>query len=248
MSTNNWKDMVTFRVKGKDYSYGELKSLSLCLPSHTVIWCRTSDKRTMLTLGEVLRPDEECRAMPTASDIRSDDAKFLDMSRLFGTNPGRPGELVRLYRNDNVPIVIDVVPLDTERAKRVILREEGWTLRNASNKCGGEEYPIPVRLDNDGNVRYLGDGEHAMGKWSVSNTSGFAIWQQPTCWGMICRREVTLRLHIRLDEGRKDMYLVLLYDKTTMKHYLQQDCSFYQKVDGVVKMANIMGKSAWSAE
>jgi hypothetical protein len=237
---------VTFRVMWKDYSYGELNTLQF--PPHTIIQCRTSDKRALMTLGEVLRPDEECRAIPTASDIRMDDVTFLDISRLFGTNPGRPGELVRLNRNDKVPIVIDVVPLDDERAKRnVIMRVEGWTLRNASNKCGGEEYPLPVRLDSDGNVRSLG-GEYAVGKWSVSNTNGFAIWQQPTCWGMICRREVTQRLHIRLDEGGKDMYLVLLYDKTTGKHYLQQDCSFYQKVDGVVKMANIMGKSAWSAE
>jgi hypothetical protein len=242
---NNWRNLVTFRVEGKDYSYGELKSLQLS--SHSIVRCKTSDKSVLMTLGEVLRPDEECRAMPTASEIRSDDAKFLDVSSLFGTNPGRPGELVRLNRNDKVPIAIDVVPLDSERAKRVIQREEGWTLRNASNKCGGEEYPIPVRLDSDGNVRYLGC-EFVMGKWSVSKTSGFAIWQQPSCWGMICRREVTQRLHIRLQEGGKDMYLVLLFDKTTGKHYLQQDCSFYMKVNGVVKMADIMGKSAWSAE
>ena len=244
-----WKGMVTFWVEGRKYtSYDDLvrtRQNNLC--PHTIVRCMTSDKSILMTLGEIIQSDEECRAMPTAADIRSETKKFLNISQLFGTNPGRPGELVRLNRNDEVPIVIDVVPLDTERAKTVILREEGWTLRNVSHKCGGEEVPLAVRLDEkDHFVRYLGS-EVVAGTWSVSSTSGFAIWQQPSCWGMICRREVKQRLHLRLKyEG--DMYLVLLYDKTTGKHYLQQDCSFYQKVDGVVKMADIVGKSAWCAE
>lgn len=238
---SNWKDLVTFRVEGKDYSYGDLKVLKGLEP-HTLVNCKTADKRVLLTLREVI---EDGRAIPTAADIRMDDTKFLDISRLFGTNPGRPGELVRLNRNNAVPIMIDVVQLASANA--VITREEGWTLRNASKKCGGEEYPLPVQLRGGDKSVWSLCGQRKIGSWSISNTCGFAIWQQPSCWGMICRREVTQRLHIKL-ESEGEMYLVLLYDKTTRKHYLQQDCSFYMKVNGVVKMADIVGKSAWSAE
>ena len=86
--------------------------------------------------------------------------------------------------------------------------------------------------------------------------NGFALWQQPSNWSMICQRAVTHRLHIKLFEDKKlfdcegdiEIDMIMLFDKTKNLHYLQQDSSFYQLNDCCLMIADTSGNPAWSAQ
>jgi hypothetical protein len=99
----------------------------------------------------------------------------------------------------------------------------------------------------DGEVYSLNE-ERSIGKWEIKQSHGIAVWQQPRAWNMICKRSVSYKVSIRLSEFGENMNLVVLYDKSTQRYYLQQECSFFQMVNGVVMMADTSGSPAWSAE
>ena len=162
-------------------------------------------------------------------------------SEMFGTNPDNPGELVRLNcRNNTMPITIDVVPATPGKPLTDI---DGWTL--FSPMYNGS-HTIPVRFMEDGTVFSLSKNV-TIGQWSIRREGGFALWQQPHDWGIICRREVTHRIHVSIPREGETCF-ILLFDKTTNTHYLQQDCAYFQKIDGQIMMADIFGNSAWAGE
>ena len=99
---------------------------------------------------------------------------------------------------------------------------------------------------NDGMVYSL-DEKKTIGEWSIRKEDGFALWQQPSNWSMICQRAVTHRLHIELFEDERKMDMIMLFDKTKNQHYLQQDSSFYQ-MNECVMIADTSRNPAWSAQ
>jgi hypothetical protein len=103
---------------------------------------------------------------------------------------------------------------------------------------------ISVRFMDDGTVFSLND-KCSIGKWSI-NDGGRAMWQQPTDWAALCQKTVKQQIHIQLREIQINM--VMLFDTIKDKHYLQQDSSFFQTINGAVIMADIYGDSAWSGE
>lgn len=232
---------------GVEHSYEELKELhkkKKCV----YVTCNASGVNCIMMLGDLLRPDSQVRVSPRALEPVPHD---FDMSLLYmyDINPG----LVCLNSSsdDDTPMVIDAVhdDLDRDAAYEAIMNKQGWTLRKkgANVTPNGLECPIPVRLMDNGSVYSLSD-DCNIGKWDIKHGPAIAVWQQPRAWNTVYKRSISYKVNIRLTLIGENMDMVLLYDKSTERHYLQQECSFFQTVNGVVKMADTSGSSAWLAE
>lgn len=163
------------------------------------------------------------------------------------------GLIKRCTKNDTTPITIDVVPVTDESSKKALTHVRGWSLSyvyftELKPMLTIKMKDISVRFIDDGTVFSLND-KCSIGKWSISNDGGHALWQQPTNWTMICNREVTNRIHIQLHTPSEiQMNMVMLFDTLKDKHYLQQDSSFFQTIHGMVMMADIDRNPAWCGE
>lgn len=176
---------------------------------------------------------------------------YKDDPKLF---VAKPGELVKLNcsETDLTPITMDVVIITPQK----LTNRNGWTL--SYMVLLGQYHFRPINLSvqfmDDGTV-YSWDKKQTIGEWSIRLEDGFALWQQPSNWSMICQRAVTHRLHIRLFEDKKlfegdgdrEMDMVMLFDKTKNLHYLQQDSSFFQWNYSLM-MADTSRNPAWSAQ
>jgi hypothetical protein len=178
---------------------------------------------------------------------------YKDDPKLF---VAKPGELVKLNCPDTdlTPITMDVVNIIPEK----LTKRNGWLLSKVV--ILGERHvrhiDLNVQFKEDGTV-YLWDKKQTVGEWSLRKENGFALWQQPSNWSMICQRAVTHRLHIKLfedkklfegeGEGDREIDMIMLFDKTKNLHYLQQDSSFFQMIDGIM-MADTSRNPAWSAQ
>lgn len=177
---------------------------------------------------------------------------YKDDPKLF---VAKPGELVKLNcpETDLTPITMDVVPLTLGNA---LTHLRGWRLSYIVILGPRHIRPIDISIQfkEDGTV-YSWDKKQTIGEWSIREEDGFALWQQPSNWSMICQRAVTSRLHIKLFEdkklfeceGDKEMNMVMLFDKTKNQHYLQQDSSFFQ-MNECLMMADTSCNPAWSAQ
>lgn len=176
---------------------------------------------------------------------------YKDDPKLFVANPG---ELVKLNcpETDLTPITMDVVNITPEK----LTKRYGWLLSKVV--ILGERHvrhiDLNVQFKEDGTV-YSWEKKQTIGEWSLRKENGFALWQQPSNWSIVCQRAVTHRLHIELFEDKKlfevdgvvEMDMVMLFDKTKNLHYLQQDSSFFQMIDGIM-MADTSRNPAWSAQ
>jgi hypothetical protein len=178
---------------------------------------------------------------------------YKDDPKLF---VAKPGELVKLNCPDTdlTPITMDVVNIIPEK----LTKRNRWLLSKVV--ILGERHvrhiDLNVQFKEDGTV-YLWDKKQTVGEWSLRKENGFALWQQPSNWSMICQRAVTHRLHIKLfedkklfegeGEGDREIDMIMLFDKTKNLHYLQQDSSFFQMIDGIM-MADTSRNPAWSAQ
>jgi hypothetical protein len=178
---------------------------------------------------------------------------YKDDPKLF---VAKPGELVKLNCPDTdlTPITMDVVIITPEK----LTKRNGWLLSKVV--ILGERHirhiDLNVQFKEDGRV-YLWDKKQTVGEWSLRKENGFALWQQPSNWSMICQRAVNHRLHIKLfknkklfegeGEGDREIDMIMLFDKTKNLHYLQQDSSFFQMIDGIM-MADTSRNPAWSAQ
>jgi len=178
---------------------------------------------------------------------------YKDDPKLF---VAKPGELVKLNCPDTdlTPITMDVVNIIPEK----LTKRNGWLLSKVI--ILGERHvrhiDLNVQFKEDGTV-YLWDKKQTVGEWSLRKENGFALWQQPSNWSMICQRAVNHRLHITLfedkklfegeGEGDREIDMIMLFDKTKNLHYLQQDSSFFQMIDGIM-MADTSRNPAWSAQ
>jgi len=177
---------------------------------------------------------------------------YKDDPKLFVANPG---QLVKLNCPDTdlTPITMDVVIIIPEKLTHL----RGWRLSYIVILGPRHIRPIDlsIQFKEDGTV-YSWDKKQTIGEWSLRKENGFALWQQPSNWSMICQRAVTHRLHIELFEDKKlfevdgvvEMDMVMLFDKTKNLHYLQQDSSFYQMSNGCLMIADTSGNPAWSAQ
>ena len=206
-----------------------------------------------MTLGEVIQEEKrKKRLIPTAAQLQERVVGgHEDASAMFRTNPADPGELVRLNcsNNDITPILIDVAPV-TDKA---FLDVRGWTLHGPWIRPSFQVRFVKNAIYHEGelvepnDIYALNYNSWVIGSWSYCDWGSVAMWQQPRNWSMICRRYVTQLIHVNIfKEG--SAYMVLLYDKSTGRHYLQQDCSYFQKIGETVKMANIFGNVAWHGE
>ena len=244
MSTQNagvyWTELDTISANGDQPSGDSTNRLYATVPGHDsfilddnlVFDGVIEDKRKMM------------RLIPCTTEMEERGSRVLYnsvASEMFGTNPDNPGELVRLNcRNNTMPIKIDVVPITYGMPLTDI---NGWNLFRPTYSGS---HTIPVRFMEDGTLFSLSKND-TIGQWSIRHEGGFALWQQPHDWGIICRRAVTHRIHVSIPrEG--ETYFVLLFDKNTKTHYLQQDCSYFQKIDGQIMMADIFGNPAWAGE
>jgi hypothetical protein len=176
---------------------------------------------------------------------------YKDDPKLF---VAKPGELVKLNcpETDLTPITMDVVIITPQK----LTNRNGWTLSYMVllGKYHFRPINLSVQFMDDGTV-YSWDKKQTIGEWSIRLEDGFALWQQPSNWSMICQRAVTHRLHIRLFEDKKlfegdgdrEMDMVMLFDKTKNLHYLQQDSSFFQWNYSLM-MADTSRNPAWSAQ
>ncbi len=179
---------------------------------------------------------------------------YKDDPKLF---VAKPDELVKLNCPDTdlTPITMDVVSLTTETSKNALTNIRGWCLSYIV--ILGERHVRPIKLSlqfkEDGTV-YSWDKKQTVGEWSIREEDGFALWQQPSNWSMICQRATTQHLHIKLFEDKKlfegdrEMDMVMLFDNTKNLHYLQQDSSFYQMSNECLMMADTSSNPAWSAQ
>jgi len=91
------------------------------------------------------------------------------------------------------------------------------------------------------------------GYWNLNNlVTGIAMYQQPDDWTTLCRSNLCERIEITLnyfvdedDVGAVFMYILVEHE--TGMHYLQQDCSYFQNIDGKVMLADVFGKPTKSA-
>jgi len=176
---------------------------------------------------------------------------YKDDPKLF---VAKPGELVKLNcpETDLTPITMDVVNITPQK----LTHRNGWKLSKIV--ILGERHTrhidLSVQFMEDGTL-YSWEKKHTFGEWSLRMENGFALWQQPSNWSMICQRAVTHRLHIKLFEDKKlfdcegdiEIDMIMLFDKTKNLHYLQQDSSFYQLNDWLT-IADTSGNPAWSAQ
>jgi hypothetical protein len=197
------------------------------------------------TLGDIISNQEKrMRLIPHVSQIPENMHKPLsDPSAMFSTNPENPSELVTLYCtrtiSDITPMLIDVVD---DPSITALTDEKGWTLTSPYINV---KQTIQVKFMEGGNIF---SQDKWLGTWSIKKENGFALWQQPRNWSMICRRQVSHRIQIKIPSEYAEVYMVMLYDTSTERYYLQQECSFFQQKYGVVRMVDIFGHMAWSAE
>jgi len=196
-------------------------------------------------LGDIISDQEKrMRLIPHVSQVPENMHKPLsDPSAMFSTNPENPGELVTLYCtrtiSDITPMLIDVVD---DPSITALTDEKGWTLTSPYINV---KQTIPVKFMEGGNIF---SQDKWLGNWSIKKENGFALWQQPRNWSMIYRRQVSHRIHIKIPSEYAEVYMVMLYDTSTERYYLQQECSFFQQKYGAVRMVDIFGNMAWSAE
>ena len=209
-------------------------------------YCLKPEPTKSNTITEML--DEQYnlkRQTPTAYSFV--EPVYKDDPNLFVANPG---ELVKLNCPDTdlTPITIDVVCVTDESSKNALTDIRGWRLSYITIVGPRHIKPInhAVRFINDGMVYSL-DQKKNIGEWSIRKEDGFALWQQPSNWAMICQRAVTHRLHIELFEDERKMDMIMLFDKTKNQHYLQQDSSFYQ-MNECVMMTDTNRNPAWSGQ
>jgi hypothetical protein len=196
------------------------------------------------TLCDILTDQEKrMRLIPHISQVPENMHRPLNNpSAMFSTNPENPCEMVKLFcaTGDITPILIDVVD---EPSISALTDDKGW---NLSSPWINVKQAMPVKFTENGSIF---SDKKWIGKWSISKENGFALWQQPRNWSMICRRQVSHRLKIELPmEYANGVYMVMLYDTSTDRHYLQQECSFFQQKYGAVRMVDIFGHIAWSGE
>jgi hypothetical protein len=171
----------------------------------------------------------------------------------------KPYELVKLNcpETDLTPITMDVVPLTLAPSKNALTHLRGWRLSYIVILGPRHIRPIDlcIQFKEDGTV-YSCDKKQTIGEWSIRDGDGFALWQQPSNWSMICQRAVTNHLHIKLFENKKlfevegdrEINMIMLFDKTKNLHYLQQDSSFFQMINECLMMADTSRNPAWSAQ
>jgi hypothetical protein len=181
---------------------------------------------------------------------------YKDDPKLF---VAEPDELVKLNCPDAdlTPITMDVVSLTLESSNNALINRNGWLL--SYMVILGPRHVRPIKLyvqfKEDGTL-YLWDKKQTVGEWSIRDGDGFALWQQPSNWSMICQRAVTSHLHIKLfedktlfeDEGDREIDMVMLFDKTKNLHYLQQDSSFFQMSNQFLTMTDTSGNPAWCGQ
>ena len=173
---------------------------------------------------------------------------YKDDPKLF---VAKPGELVKLNCPDTdlTPITMDVVIINLKK----LTNPTGWLLSKIAILGERHRYiDLNVQFKEDGTI-YSWDKKQTIGEWSIRIENGFALWQQPSNWSMICQRAVSHRLHIELFEDKRfedkrEFDMVMLFDKTNNLHYLQQDSSFYQMNEDCVMMKDTNRNPAWSAQ
>jgi hypothetical protein len=209
-------------------------------------YCVKPEPTKSNTISEMLNEiDERKRQTPKA--VSFVNPVYKDDPNLFVT---KLGELVKLNCPDTdlTPITIDVVCVTDESSKNALTDIRGWCLSHIIILGIRHIKPIhlAVRFINDGTIFSL-DEKKTIGEWSIRKEDGFALWQQPSNWAMICQRAVTRRIHIELFEDERKMDMIMLFDKTRNQHYLQQDSSFYQMHDCVMIM-DTNRNPGWSAQ
>ena len=211
-------------------------------------YCVKPEPTKSNTISEIL--DElynRRRQTPKAPKAGSLVPDYKDDPNLF---VAKPDELVKLNCPDTdlTPITIDVVSVTDESSKNALTDVRGWHLSLVI--ILGPRHIKSINLDlrfmNDGTVYSL-DQKKTIGEWSIRKEDGFALWQQPSNWAMICQRAVTHRIHIKLFEDEREMDMVMLFDKTKNQHYLQQDSSFYQ-MNECIMIADTSRNPGWSAQ
>ena len=203
------------------------------------------------TLSDIFEEQQaRSRQRPTVQVFT--EPTYKDDPKLF---VAKPGELVKFNCPDTdlTPITMDVVIIIPTK----LTSRGGWTLSKIV--ILGPRHIRTINIDvqfmEDGTI-YSCDKKQTVGEWSIRLENGFALWQQPSNWSMICQRAVTHRLHLQLFEDKKlfehegdvEMDMVMLFDKTKNKHYLQQDSSFFQMINSCIMMADTNRNPAWSAQ
>jgi hypothetical protein len=209
-------------------------------------YCVKPEPTKSNTISEMLDElDKRKRQTPKA--VSFVDPVYKEDPKLF---VAKPGELVKLNCPDTdlTPITIDVVSLTDIFSNKALVDVRGWQLSHIIILGIRHIKPIniSVRFINDGTIFSL-DEKKTIGEWSIRKEDGFALWQQPSNWAMICQRAVTHRIHIELFEDERKTVMIMLFDKTRNQHYLQQDSSFYQ-MDDCVMMMDTNRNPAWSGQ
>ena len=209
-------------------------------------YCVKPEPTKSNTISEMLDEQYNLRRQTPKADLFVEPV-YKDDPNLF---VAKPDEIVKLNCPDTdlTPITIDVVSITDESSKNALIDIRGWRLSYITIVGPRHIKPIKlaVRFMNDGTVYSLND-KKTIGEWSTRKEDGFALWQQPSNWAMICQRAVTHRIHIELFEDKRKMDMIMLFDKTKNQHYLQQDSSFYQ-MNECVMMTDTSRNPAWSAE
>lgn len=209
-------------------------------------YCVKPEPTKSNTISEMLDEQYNLRRQTPKADLFVEPV-YKDDPNLF---VAKPDEIVKLNCPDTdlTPITIDVVSVTDESSKNALIDIRGWRLSYITIVGPRHIKPIKlaVRFMNDGTVYSLND-KKTIGEWSTRKEDGFALWQQPSNWAMICQRAVTHRIHIELFEDKRKMDMIMLFDKTKNQHYLQQDSSFYQ-MNECVMMTDTSRNPAWSAE
>ena len=209
-------------------------------------YCVKPEPTKSNTISEMLDEQYNLRRQTPKADLFVEPV-YKDDPNLF---VAKPDEIVKLNCPDTdlTPITIDVVSITDESSKNALIDIRGWRLSYITIVGPRHIKPIKlaVRFMNDGTVYSLND-KKTIGEWSTRKEDGFALWQQPSNWAMICQRAVTHRIHIELFEDKRKMDMIILFDKTKNQHYLQQDSSFYQ-MNECVMMTDTSRNPAWSAE
>jgi hypothetical protein len=231
------------RETGKSMNWSS--NLEMGFTQQASYWVKPELTKSNTISGFLDELDKRARQTPKA--VSFVEPVYKNDSKLFVS---KPGELVKLNCPDTdlTPITIDVVSLTDLFSNKALVDVRGWRLSHIL--ILGERHIKPITLSvkfmNDGTV-FSFDQKKTIGEWSIRKEDGFALWQQPSNWSMICQRAVTHRIHIELVEDERKIDMIMLFDKTKNQHYLQQDSSFYQ-MNECVMMADTSSNPAWSAE
>jgi hypothetical protein len=232
--------------KSMDWS----SNLEMSFTTHASYYPDTTYSTNAASLSDIFEEQRSRRRQRPTVEVFTEPT-YKDDPKLF---VAKPGELVKLNCPDTdlTPITLDVVIIIPQK----LTIRGGWTLSHVVILGPRHSRPInlSVQFMEDGTV-YSWDKKQTVGEWSLRLEDGFALWQQPSNWSMICQRAVTHRLHIKLFEDKKlferegdvEMDMIMLFDKTKNQHYLQQDSSFFQMNDCIM-MADTSRNPAWSAE